>query len=111
VQVSICLIDGYEDYNCFGEVNFFIVSTVSKCNKEQRLSFVYYLLGWNAVQPGRYLPTFRRNFSNDYFRGFPQAFQTTARIVTGADHYRFLTNLFQFIVRLYSSNIIPLDAI
>jgi hypothetical protein len=40
VQVPTCLVDTYEDYNCFGEVSFFIVSKVSKWNKEQRLSFV-----------------------------------------------------------------------
>jgi hypothetical protein len=30
VQVSACLVDSYEDYNCFGEVSFFIVSKVSE---------------------------------------------------------------------------------
>jgi hypothetical protein len=38
VQVSTCLVDAYEDYSCFGEVNFFVVSKVSKWNKEHRLS-------------------------------------------------------------------------
>jgi hypothetical protein len=35
VKVSACLTDAYEDYSCFGEVNFFVVSKVSKCNKDQ----------------------------------------------------------------------------
>jgi hypothetical protein len=34
VQVSTCLVDAYEEYNCFGEVSFFVVSKVSKWNKE-----------------------------------------------------------------------------
>jgi hypothetical protein len=32
VPVSTCLFDAYEDYNCFGEVSFFVVSNVSKWN-------------------------------------------------------------------------------
>jgi hypothetical protein len=40
VQISTSLVDAYEDYNCFGEVSFFVVSKVSKWNKEQRLNFV-----------------------------------------------------------------------
>jgi hypothetical protein len=40
VQVSTCLVDAYEDYNCFGEVTFYVVLKVSKWNKEQRLSFM-----------------------------------------------------------------------
>jgi hypothetical protein len=39
VQVSSCLVHAYEDCNCFGEVNFFVMSKVSKQNKE-RLGFV-----------------------------------------------------------------------
>jgi hypothetical protein len=35
VQVSTCLAVAYEDYSCFGEVSFFIMSKVSKWNKEQ----------------------------------------------------------------------------
>jgi hypothetical protein len=38
--------DAYEDYNCFGEVSFFIVSKASKWNKEQRLSLIEML--WTA---------------------------------------------------------------
>jgi hypothetical protein len=26
VQASTCLVDAYEDYNCFGEVSFFVIS-------------------------------------------------------------------------------------
>jgi hypothetical protein len=33
VQVFICLVDAYEDYICFDEVTFFVVSKVSKWNK------------------------------------------------------------------------------
>jgi hypothetical protein len=33
------LVDAYEDYNCFGEVSFFVASKVSKWNKVQQLSF------------------------------------------------------------------------
>jgi hypothetical protein len=40
VQVSTCLVAAYEFYNCFSEVSFFVVSKVSKWNKEQQLSFV-----------------------------------------------------------------------
>jgi hypothetical protein len=40
VQVSSCLVDAYEDYNCFDEGSVFVMSKVSKWNKEQRLSFV-----------------------------------------------------------------------
>jgi hypothetical protein len=40
LKVSTCLADAYGDYNCFGEVSFFVVSKVSKRNKEQRLNFV-----------------------------------------------------------------------
>jgi hypothetical protein len=36
-QISV---DAYEDYSCFGEVSFFIMSKVSKWKIEQRLSFV-----------------------------------------------------------------------
>jgi hypothetical protein len=39
VQVSTCLDDAYEDYSCFGEVSFFVVSKVSKLNKEQQINF------------------------------------------------------------------------
>jgi hypothetical protein len=35
VQVSTCLVEAYENYNCFGEVSFFVMSKVSKWNKEQ----------------------------------------------------------------------------
>jgi hypothetical protein len=35
IQVSTCLVDAYEDYNCFSDVSFFVVSEVSKWNKEQ----------------------------------------------------------------------------
>jgi hypothetical protein len=35
VQVSACLVDAYEDYNCFGEISFFVMLKVSKWNKEQ----------------------------------------------------------------------------
>jgi hypothetical protein len=40
VQVSTCLVEAYDDYSCFGEVSFFVVSKVSKWKEEQRLSFV-----------------------------------------------------------------------
>jgi hypothetical protein len=40
VQISTSLADAYEDYSCFGKVNFFVVLKVSKWNKKQRLSFV-----------------------------------------------------------------------
>jgi hypothetical protein len=40
VQVSFCLIDAHEDYNCFGKVGFFVVSNASKLNKDQQLCFV-----------------------------------------------------------------------
>jgi hypothetical protein len=40
VQGSTCLVDAFEDYNWFGEVSFFVVSNVSKWNKEQRINFV-----------------------------------------------------------------------
>jgi hypothetical protein len=33
VQVPICLVDAHEDYNCFGEVSFFVTSNISKCNR------------------------------------------------------------------------------
>jgi hypothetical protein len=39
VQVSTCLVNAYGDYNCFGEIRFFVLSKVSKWNKKQRLSF------------------------------------------------------------------------
>jgi hypothetical protein len=35
VQVSTCLVDAYEVYNCFGEVSFVVVPKASKWNKEQ----------------------------------------------------------------------------
>jgi hypothetical protein len=35
VKVLTCLVDAYEDYNCFGEVSFFVLLKVSKWNKEQ----------------------------------------------------------------------------
>jgi hypothetical protein len=41
LNVSPCLVDAYEDYSCFGEVSFFIVSEISEWNKEQWLSFVW----------------------------------------------------------------------
>jgi hypothetical protein len=34
-KFSTCLIDAYEDCSCFDEVSFFIMSKVSKWNKEQ----------------------------------------------------------------------------
>jgi hypothetical protein len=40
VQGSICLVDAFEDYNWFGEVSSFVLSRVSKWNKEQQLRFV-----------------------------------------------------------------------
>jgi hypothetical protein len=39
VKVSTCLVEAYEDYNCFGEVSFVVVSKVSKWNKEKGLIF------------------------------------------------------------------------
>jgi hypothetical protein len=33
------LLDAYEDYNCFGEVSFFVSSKVPTWNKEQRFKF------------------------------------------------------------------------
>jgi hypothetical protein len=35
VPVSTCLAHAYEDYICLGEVSFFVVSKISKLNKEQ----------------------------------------------------------------------------
>jgi hypothetical protein len=40
VQVSTSLADAFDDYSCFGEDSFFIVSKVSKWNKDQLLSKV-----------------------------------------------------------------------
>jgi hypothetical protein len=39
-KVSTFLDDECEDYNCFGEVSFFIVLKVLKWNKQQQLRFV-----------------------------------------------------------------------
>jgi hypothetical protein len=39
-KVSTCWVEVYGDYSCIGEVSFFVMSKVSKWNKEQRLSFV-----------------------------------------------------------------------
>jgi hypothetical protein len=36
VQVSTCLVDAFEDYNCLGAFSGFVVSKVSKWQKEQR---------------------------------------------------------------------------
>jgi hypothetical protein len=35
VPVSTCLVDAYEDYNCFDAASFFVLLKVSKWNKEQ----------------------------------------------------------------------------
>jgi hypothetical protein len=40
VQISACLVYAHEDYNCFAEVYFFVVTKVSKWNIEQGLNFV-----------------------------------------------------------------------
>jgi hypothetical protein len=33
MQVSTCLVGAYEDYNCFGEVGFFVVSRFQNWTK------------------------------------------------------------------------------
>jgi hypothetical protein len=33
VQVSTSLVNAYEDYSCFGEITFFVVSKFSKWNR------------------------------------------------------------------------------
>jgi hypothetical protein len=39
MQASTCLVDAYEDYNCFGEVSFFVMSKVSEMERRAAIKF------------------------------------------------------------------------